>query len=57
MKYRDIQPTATHRFRLPTSHPVLAEVDIEPADWFDFHRLNEDNPATQIVGHGATPKA
>lgn len=51
MRYRDIQPTASHRFRLPTSHPILAEIDIDPADWCNFQRLNEDNPATHIVGH------
>jgi hypothetical protein len=51
MRYRDIQSTANHRFHLPVSHPVLAEVDIEPADWHDFHRLDADNPATHIVGH------
>jgi hypothetical protein len=51
MRYRDIQPTVSHRFLLPTSHPVLAEINIDPADWYDFQRLDADNPATHIVGH------
>ena len=53
MKYRDIQPTVSHRFRLPASHPVLAQIEIEPADWHRFEQLSEDNPDTEIVGHDA----
>ncbi len=49
MKYRDI--TSGDRFRLPPSHPILATLTIDPADWFKCQRLNADNPATQIVGH------
>jgi hypothetical protein len=51
MRYRDITADVDDRFRLPASHPILAEVDIEPADWFQFERLDGDNPATRIVGH------
>jgi hypothetical protein len=51
MRYSDIEPTATERFRLPISHPILAEVIIDPADWYRFQNLNEDTPATRIVGH------
>jgi hypothetical protein len=50
MKYREI---TSDRFRLPVSHPILARIEIDPADWYDFQRLNEDNPATRIVGHDA----
>jgi hypothetical protein len=48
MKYREI---TSNRFRLPSSHPVLALVDVEPADWHDFQRLDADSPVTHIVGH------
>jgi hypothetical protein len=48
MKHREI---TLDRFRLPPSHPILAQVDIEPADWFQFERLDADNPTTHIVGH------
>jgi hypothetical protein len=39
------------RFQLPSSHPVLAELIIDPMDWFQFERLDDDNPATRILGH------
>jgi hypothetical protein len=48
MKYREITPD---RFRLPASHPILATLTINPADWFKFQRLNADSPVTHIVGH------
>jgi hypothetical protein len=51
MRYRDIQPTASNRFRLPPSHPILAEIVIDPVDWVQFERLNDDNPAARILGH------
>jgi hypothetical protein len=54
MRYRDIQPTAS-RFRLPASHPVLAQLDIEPADWHRFEQLSEDNHDTEIVGRDVVP--
>ncbi len=50
MRYRDIHPTASHR-RLSASHPFLAEVVIDPVDWFDFERLDANSPVTRIVGH------
>lgn len=50
MKYREI---TLDSFRLPPSHPILAEIVIDPADWFQFERLNDDNPATRILGHDA----
>jgi hypothetical protein len=53
MRYRDIEPTASSRFRLPASHPFLIEISIDPADWFDFERLFADEPATRILGHDA----
>lgn len=53
MRYHEIQPSK--RFRLPDSHPVLAEIEIDPAEWYDFQRLDADNPDTRIVGHDAIP--
>jgi hypothetical protein len=53
MRYDEIQPTPA-RFRLPTSHPVLAQVEIDPADWYDFQRLDADNPATHVLDHQMT---
>jgi hypothetical protein len=51
MKYHDVTPTANGRFRLPASHPVLATLTIDPAQWYDLQRLNADNEDTHIVGH------
>jgi hypothetical protein len=51
MRYRDIACTSGDRFRLPPSHPILSEITLDPADWYDFQRLNADNPATIVVGH------
>jgi hypothetical protein len=51
MRYREIEPTSSNRFRLPSSHPILAEVHIDPVDWYRFETLNDDTPATRIVGH------
>ena len=48
MRYRDL---ARDRFKDPPSHPILAEVTIDPVDWFRFQQLDEDNPATRILGH------
>jgi len=48
MRYRDL---ARDGFRLPSSHPVLAQLDIEPADWFKFERMIDENPATRLLGH------
>ena len=51
MKYRDIEPTISTRFRLPSGYPVLAEITIEPADWFRFEQLVGDTEDTRIIGH------
>lgn len=51
MRYRDITADVSDRFRLPASHPILAIIAIDPADWYDFQRLDADNPATHIAGH------
>lgn len=48
MRYRDI---STDRFRLPASHPVLATLTIDVANWGHLQRLNADNEDTRIVGH------
>ena len=47
MKYRDI---ATDRFQLPSTHPILATLSIDPADWHRLQELNADNPATRLLG-------
>ena len=49
MRYHDIEPANT-RFRMPESHQILAEITIDPADWHNFERLNDDTPATRILG-------
>lgn len=51
MRYSDIEPTVSRRFRLPTSHPILTAINIDPANWYRFQNLNEDTPATKIVGY------
>ena len=48
MKDRDI---ATDRFQLPSTHPILATLRIDPADWHRLQELNADNPATRLLGH------
>jgi hypothetical protein len=47
----DTEPTISKRFRMPNGYPILAAITIDPADWFRFERLNDDTPATRIVGH------
>jgi hypothetical protein len=47
MRYHDI---TCDRFRLPPSHPILLHLRIDPADWFKFEQMADDNPATRIVG-------
>jgi len=47
MRYHDIQPTDV---RLPRGYPVLAEISIDPADWFQFERLVGDTPVSKIIG-------
>jgi hypothetical protein len=51
MRYRDITPRGSDRFRLPASHPILAEITLNPADWSRFQQLYSDDPATRILGH------
>lgn len=43
--------TTRKRLRLPTGYAVLAEIIIEPADWFRFERLAENTPETCIIAH------
>ena len=54
MRYREVALAPSDRFRLPASHPVLAQVTIDPLDWYRFQQLDEDNPATRILGHEMT---
>jgi hypothetical protein len=51
MRYRDITPRGSDRFRLPASHPILAKITLDPADWYRFQQLYIDNPAIRILGH------
>jgi hypothetical protein len=54
MRYRDVTPNPSNRLRLPASHPILATLTIDLANWGDLQRLNadnEDNQDTRIVGH------
>ena len=50
MKYIEIESNGKS-FRLPSSHPHFLELKIDPADWYRFNQLAEDNPAFRIVGH------
>ena len=52
MRHHDITPTH-NRFRLPTSHPFLATLSINPAEWYHLQRLDAANPDTDIIGHDA----
>lgn len=49
----DTEPTTTtrRRLRMPSDYPVLAEIMIDAVDWHRFNQLNEDTPATTIIGH------
>lgn len=51
MRYSDIEPTISKRFRLPTSHPILTQIEIDPADWYRFERLAENTPEIRIITH------
>jgi hypothetical protein len=51
MRYHDIEAPMSTRFRLPSGYPVLAEITIDPADWYRFERLVGDTEATRIIGH------
>ena len=51
MRYADIADVGTKRFRLPSSHPVLAEIAIDPVHWHDLQRLDVDDLTIHIVGH------
>jgi hypothetical protein len=39
-----------NRFLLPASHPILAEVAIDPADWDRFEEMADENPAIRLLG-------
>ena len=51
MRYADIADTNANRFRLPPSHPILAEITIDPVHWHDLQRLDANDPTIHIVGH------
>jgi hypothetical protein len=50
MKYIEIEAHGKS-YRLPASHPHLLELQIDPAEWFRFNQLADDNPGVRIVGH------
>ena len=52
-RYRDITADVSDRFRLPSSHPYLAEIVIDPVNWRDLQRLDADDLTIHIVGHDA----
>lgn len=41
----------TKRFRMPKSHPVLAEITINVMSWYRFQQLNDHTQETNIIGH------
>jgi len=49
MRYANI--TQVDRFQLPASHPYLAEVVLDPADWCRFQSLFADEPAVRLLGY------
>ena len=51
MKYRDITADVSNRFQLPSSHPYLAELVIDPVNWGDLQRLDTDDLTIRIVGY------
>ena len=51
MRYADIADAGAKRFRLPSSHPILAEITIDPVHWHDLQRLDADDLTIHIVGH------
>jgi len=50
MRYRDVINRGSDRFRLPSSHPILAEITIDPADWYRLQQLCTEDPTTRILG-------
>jgi hypothetical protein len=53
MRYAEIADIEANRFRLPSSHPVLAEITIDPADRDRLQQLCIGNTTTRILGHDA----
>jgi hypothetical protein len=51
MRLREIKTTSSKRLSLPSSHPILLELDIDPVDWQRFNRLIEDDPGTRVMGY------
>jgi hypothetical protein len=39
------------RLSMPMSHPVPVAVTINLVDWFNFQRLNDNRPETNVIGH------
>ena len=55
MRYRDVTPNPSNRFRLPEGYPVLAEVNLDPVNWFEFERHFANTEVTKIIGRD-TPR-
>jgi hypothetical protein len=53
MRYRDIIADVGDRFQLPSSHPYLAEIVIDPVNWHDLQRLDANDLTIHIVCHDA----
>jgi hypothetical protein len=51
MKLHEIRRSDAARTILPSSHPILLKLAIDPVDWQRFNRLLEDDPGTRIMGH------
>jgi len=49
MRYRDMEEA--EEVRLPRGYPVLAEIRIDPVDWFRFEQMVGDTPVTYVIGH------
>jgi hypothetical protein len=39
------------RLQLPSGYPVLAQIIIDPADYYRFNQLVGDTSATRIISH------
>jgi hypothetical protein len=51
MRYRDITADVSNRFQLPSSHPYLAKIVIDPVNWHDLQRLDADDLTIRILSH------
>ena len=52
MIYTDIITATGKTLRVPNSHPILSEIEIDPVHWEKFLQLR-DEPGVKILGHEA----